>query len=78
MVKIMKIFPNLNRKKDLSFLSSEDSKDFAMNIHSQNTGKFKKLESFFPNSDPTLINLLNSMLQFNPHMRLSASELLKL
>lgn len=62
MVKIMNIFPDLDRNTDLSFLSSEDSKEFTMNIHSQNEGKFKTLDSFFPNTDPQLMNLLKSML----------------
>ena len=33
LVKIMRIFPNLDREKDLCFLSNEESKEFSLKIH---------------------------------------------
>jgi hypothetical protein len=62
MVKIMTLFPSLDRDSDLSFLSDKESKDFAMSFHSQTSGKFENLKDRFPKTQPELVEILESML----------------
>lgn len=76
LVKIMSIFPNLDIEKDLCFLLDDDSKKFTMKLYEENKSKIKDLRSQLPKSNPDLLDLLESMLEFNPFHRKTAMELL--
>lgn len=60
---------------DLSFLSDEKAIDYVNKLVKQK--KKCQLSQLFPASNPELIKLLKGMLEFNPHLRLTAKEALK-
>ena len=62
-------------EKDLAFIENPTLKEYAMDLGS----KKKKVDwhKKFPNSSKELIYLLGSLLQFNPHLRPTASECLQ-
>ena len=62
-------------EKDLEFVENPTLKDYAMDLAS----KKKKVNwhKKFPDSSKELIDLLASLLQFNPHLRPTASECLQ-
>lgn len=60
---------------DRSFISSDQSNnylDFVCEHRHKN-----KLEKMFPTATPDALDLLNGLLEFNPHFRLSAKEALQ-
>lgn len=60
---------------DLSYLSDEKAIDYVNKLVKQK--KKCQLSSLFPTANPELIKLLKGMLEFNPHLRLTAREALK-
>lgn len=63
-------------KDDLSFISSKNAVNYVNNLTKNNKCQID-LDKIFPDIDPILIEMLKDMLQVNPYMRPSASELLK-
>ena len=61
---------------DMSFISSNNAVNYVNNL-TKNSKCQIDLDKIFPDIDPILIEMLKDMLQVNPYMRPSASELLK-
>ena len=72
----MQIYPNLDPKIDLCFLSKSSS-ILAAQYHSSAKTKTKSLKEWFPKTEVRLLHILEEMLQINPYMRPSAQQLLK-
>jgi p38 MAP kinase len=77
LMKILNYYPELDTERDLSFLSDEESKKFVKSLHDGLKDSAKSLKCSFPKTKPELLELLESMLQFNPHHRQTANELLQ-
>ena len=68
-----------NQDQNLSFICGEDEKEYVENTLKicSKAGKKKTLFQKFGHTSPELLNILESMLQFNPFFRPTAKELLK-
>ena len=60
---------------DLSFITDENAITYVKEL--QDSSQKPQLEELFPNCDPKLFKLLKGLLEFNPHMRLTAQDALK-
>lgn len=63
---------------DCEFISNEWTRNYLQKIKRNNTTPVDSLRSKFEDCSPELVNLLKSMLQFNPQKRLSAMEYIQM
>ena len=69
---------DLDPKVDFSFLTNKDENEYCMDAMTlANKNKAEKLAEVFSRTDSELLNILSEMLQFNPHLRPTADQLLK-
>jgi len=66
----------VDTEKDLCFLTDKDKIQFVNKVV-ESKDATKPIKDQFLHSSDELVNILDQMLQFNPHFRPSASELLK-
>ena len=75
LIQILKVLGSTT-EDDLSFLADKNAYDYVCKI--EKSMKFKpKLLSLFPNADPEILRVLRGLLEFNPHLRMSAKDALK-
>jgi serine/threonine protein kinase len=75
---LYKIFKKLrvNSKDDFNFITNREMSEYAMKIHDLNL-RSKSLSKKFPYTSDNIIEVLSQLLEFNPHKRPKASEILK-
>lgn len=63
-------------EEDMSFLGDDNALDYVKRMQKPLSGK-SKLRQLFPNTDPELFKILKGLLEFNPHLRLTAKQALQ-
>ena len=62
--------------QDLSFITKQEVQQYQKNLLSKNQ-KNQRIPSMYPYTHQSLLHILETLLEFNPHFRVQSKEVLK-